>query len=159
MAKINPYTVTVILIVIAGVLTAIAGIIQTVDIKTLPPEIQPAWTTIVYVFTTSAAAPLFTVITNIFGFYENKYQAPANVRDNIQYEANQMVATYLRFEAYIKGITIMVMATFQGTPYANYAVYVAGSAGFIIDAVRRTLMKLAKPAPTSPAPAATPPPG
>jgi len=149
MAKINPYTVTVILIVVAAVLTAIAGAIQVVDITTLPPEIQPYWTAIVYVFTTSAATPLFAFLTNVFGYFENKYQTPSAMRDSVQYEANQVVATYLRFEGYLKGFTIFAMAAFQGTPYQNYAVYIAGSAAFIFDAGRRTLLKLAKPLPPS----------
>lgn len=156
--KINPYTVTVILIAVAAILTAVTAAVRTVDVNTLPPEIQPVWQVIVYIFATSAATPLFTFIANIYGYVTNKLEAPSSTRDSIQYQANLVLATYVKLDGYIKGISLFALSAFQGTPYANYAVYIAGAAAFVLDIGVRTIKKLASPATASaPVPAPTQP--
>lgn len=137
--KFNIYAAIVAVLVLGGVLGAVSLGMQTVDPKTLPPEIQPFWFGIVFIFTTSAATPIFAGITNIYGYWKNKYGAPANVRSSVEYEANQFYGTYLRLEGYIKGVNLFVVALTMNTPLAVYAAYISGSAAFILDVVRRTL--------------------
>jgi hypothetical protein len=142
--KINVYTASVVLLVVFGVLTGISVAIKTVDVSTLPVEIQGVWQGIVYVFSTSSVAPLFVFVRNIYGFYVNKYQLKPEQRTNLEYEANKLVATWLVYEGYIKAFTVMVMAFTQGTPLEPYAVYIAGSSAFIVDLIRKSLFDIAK---------------
>lgn len=142
--KFNIYAAILAVLVLAAVLGAIATTMQNVDPNTLAPEIRPYWTAIVFVFTTSAATPIFVGITNIYGYWKNKYGAPANVRSSVQYEANQFYGTYLRLEGYIKGVNLFVVALTMNTPLAVYAAYISGSAAFILDVVKRTLDDLGK---------------
>lgn len=143
--KFNVSTAILVVLVLGAVLGAIAMAIQAIDPKTIPSELQPVWTVIVFVFTTSAATPLFTGLRNIYGYWNNKYGVPSNVRDSVQYEANQFVATYVRLEGYIKGINLFLVSLTQNTPLAIYTAYISGSAAFILDVIIRTAQGLAKP--------------
>lgn len=145
MKKINPYSVLIALIVLAAVLTAISATVQTIDVNTVDPAIQPAWKALVFVFTTSAVTPLFTLVANLYGYVTNKLEAPSDQRDGIQYQANLVLATYLKIDGYTKGISAFVIALTVGTPMAPYAVYAAGAAAFVLDIAVRTVKKLAKP--------------
>ncbi len=149
MQKINPYTVTIVLIVMAAVLTGVAATVKQVDINTLDSNVQQFWKVLVYIFTTSAVTPLFTFIANIYGYFTNKLEAPSSTRNEIQYQANLVLVTYLKLDGYIKGISLFAIAAFQGTPYADYAVYIAGAAAFVFDIVIRTVKKLASPTSTA----------
>ena len=150
--KINAYTAAVILLVVFGVLTGISVAIKTVDVSTLPVEMQGVWQGIVYVFTTSSVAPLFVFIRNIYGFYVNKYQLKPEQRTSLEYEANRLAATWIVYEGYIKALAVMFMAFTQGTPLEPYAVYIAGSSAFIVDLIRKSLFDIAKPPPVTPSP-------
>jgi len=150
MKKVNPYSVIIVLIVLAAVLAAISTAVKSIDVNTLDPAIQPYWQVIVYVFTTSAVTPLFTLVANIYGYVTNKLEEPSATRDSIEYQANLVLATYLKLDGYIKGISLLAITAFQGTPYANYAVYVAGAAAFILDIAVRTVKNLAQPAASAP---------
>jgi hypothetical protein len=108
--KINAYTAAVILLVVFGALTGISLAIKTVDVSTIPVEMQGVWQGIVYIFTTSSVAPLFVFIRNVYGYYINKAQLKPEERNLLQYEANRLAATWLTYECYIKGIMIMVVA-------------------------------------------------
>ena len=149
--KFNVYTAIMVVLVLGAVLGAISIAIQTIDPTMIPSELQPAWTVIVFVFTTSAATPLFTGIRNVYGYWNNKYGVPKNARDSVQYEASQFVATYVRFEGYIKGINLFLVALTQNTPLAIYTAYISGSAAFILDVIIRTAQGLAKPTNGTPA--------
>lgn len=151
--KINAYTAAVILLVVFGVLTGISLAIKTIDVSTLPVEFQGVWQGIVYVFTTSSVAPLFVFLRNVYGFYVNKYQLKPEQRTNLEYEANRLAATWLVYEGYIKAFAVMVLAFTQGTPLEPYAIYIAGSAAFIVDLIRKSLFDIAKTVPvTMPSP-------
>lgn len=148
--KLNAYSATVILLVAFGVLTGISAIAKTVDISTIPVEMQGVWQGIIYIFTTSSVAPLFVFIRNIYGFYVNKYQLSPLQRESLEYEANRLAATWLIYEGYIKAFTILVTAFTQGTPLEPYAVYIAGTASFIVDLIRKSLFDIAKTVPVTP---------
>jgi len=134
----------VVLLVVFGALSGISVAIKTVDISTIPVEWQGVWQGIVYIFTTSAAAPLFTFIRNVYGFYVNKYQLKPEQRSSLQYEANRLASTWLTYEGYIKAFTILVIAFTQGTPLEPYAVYIAGTLAFVTDLIRKSLSDIAK---------------
>jgi len=142
--KLNAYTASVILLVVFGVLTWISLAIKTVDVTTIPVELQGVWQGIVYIFTTSAVVPLFTFIRNIYGFYVNKYQLKPNQRASLEYEAHRLTSTWLTYEGYIKAFSILVIAFTRGTPLESYAVYIAGTLAFIIDLIRKSLFDIAK---------------
>ena len=144
MKLVNIYSATVILLVAFGVLTGIKAAVDTVDPTLLSPEVQTIWAGISYIFLTSAAAPLFTFIRNIYGFAENKLGADSETRGQINYEANQLWGTWIRYEGYIKGFAILVLAFTQGTQLEPYAVYIAGTLALVIDLIRKSLSDIAK---------------
>jgi len=134
------YQAIIILFVALAVLTGIQTAVSTVDIATLPTEIQPLWQGIVYVFTTSKAVALFTILRNLLG-YAYTYLETKD-KSEISYEAEKLCATWLRFEVYIKGFTTGITALTVGTPYEQYAIYIASSFALLVDIIRSTLTKL-----------------
>ena len=151
--KLNAYTAAVILLVVFGVLTGISAAIKTVDVSAIPAEFQGIWQGIVYVFSTSSVAPLFVFVRNIYGYYVNKAQLKPAQRSCLEYEGNRLVATWLTYEGYIKGFSVMALAFTQGTPLEPYAIYIAGAAAFIVDLIRKSLFDIAKGLPqTTPSP-------
>lgn len=141
--RVKYYQAIVVLFVALAVLSGIQALIATVDPATIDPELQPLWTGIAYVFTTSGATVLFTILRNVLGYGYTWFEADPNRRSQITYEVGQLAATWLRFELYLKGFTAAVMAFSAGTPYEQYAVYIAGAIGLLIDIVRSTFAKLA----------------
>jgi hypothetical protein len=130
----------VILFVALGVLVGIQTAIATVDPTTIPTELQPIWGAIAYVFTTSKAVALFTILRNLLGYAYTWFETED--KSKISYEADQLMATWLRFELYLKGFTLGIVALTAGTPYEQYATYIAGSFGLLIDIFRSTITKL-----------------
>jgi hypothetical protein len=138
------YSATVILLVAFAVLTWIKAAVETVDPTLLAPEVQLIWAGISYIFLTSSVAPLFTFIRNIYGFAENKLGANEETRGQINYEANQLWGTWIKYEGYIKGIGILVLAFTQGTQLEPYAIYIAGTLTLVIDLIRKSLSDIAE---------------
>jgi len=148
--KLNYYTAIVILLVVGAAISSVTLAVKTVNVSDLPPELQYIWQGLIYVLQTSAIAPLFTIIRNIYGYFINKYQGKPNT--NIEYDANMMLSTWLTYEEYIKGAGVFSVIALQNTPWSQYAVYIAGAAAFIIDLVRKSLYDIAHPTtPTPPA--------
>jgi len=132
----------VILLVAFAVLSGISAAIRAVDITQIPETLQPVWHGIRYIFLTSAAAPLFVFIRNVYGHLENKYGTDPEKRSQIEYEASQLWETWLKYEGYMKAISIFIIAFTQGTELAPYAVYIAGSISFIVDLIRKSISDL-----------------
>jgi len=137
------YQAIIILLVAFAVLSGIQAAVQAVDISTLPPEWQPLWQGISYVFTTSAATVLFTFIRNILGFAENYFEADKNKRTLLHYEAGKLAATWMKYEVYLKGYTAAIQALTTGTPYYQHAVYIAGAIGLLTDLITKAIKDLA----------------
>jgi len=133
----------VLLLVAFAVLTGIKFAVDTVDPSTIPSELRPIWDGVSYIFLTSAATPLFTFVRNIYGYAENYLGAKPEDRALIQYEANLLWQTWLKYEQYIKGFTILTILLTRGTPLEPYAVYIAGSISFAVDLIRKSLADLA----------------
>jgi len=140
--KINTTTAIVILLVAFAVLTGIKATVDKVDATQIPQELQIVWRGIVYVFTTSAIAPLFAFVRNIYGYLENKYETDPAKRSQMNYEASQLWGTWLRYEGYIKAISIAAIALTEGTQLAPYAVYLAGALAFVVDLIRKSISDL-----------------
>jgi len=143
--KVNYRLAVVILLVAFAVLTGIQEAVKTVDSATIPQEWQTIWQGIKYVFTTSAACILFTFIRNILGYAENWFEASPEERRKLSYEAGQLGATWAKYEVYLKGYTAAILALTIGTPYQEYAVYIAGAAGLITDFITKAIKKIAEP--------------
>jgi hypothetical protein len=139
--KINGYTAVAILLAAFAVLTGIKVAIGTVDATSLPPELKMIYDGINYICLTSAAAPLFVFIRNIYGFIEN--YLGSEQRSEVQYEARLLGETWIKYEEYIKAFTIMIIAVTEGTSLAPYAVYIAGSLAFMVDLIRKSLKDIA----------------
>jgi hypothetical protein len=129
----------VILLVVFAVLSGIQAYVQSVDITTVPQEWQPLWQGISYVFTTSAATILFTFIRNILGYAENWFEASPTQRSTMKYEAGKLAATWAKYELYLKGYTAAILALTAGTPYNQYAVYIAGALGLLTDLITKAI--------------------
>jgi len=137
------YQAIVLLLVACAVLSAIQLAVQSYA-STVPEEFQGLWAGILYVFTTSAAAPLFTFIRNILGYAENWFEARPEERRQLSYEAGKLAATWTKYETLIKGYTAAALVLTTGTPIAPYAVYVAGAAALATDLVTKAIKDLAK---------------
>lgn len=140
--KINIYAAIVVIIVAFAVLSGIQYAVQTVNPSTIPAEWQTTWLGIVYIFTTSAATPLFTFLRNILGYAENWFEANPNERAKMQYEASKLGATWAKFQVYITGFTAAIQALTVGTPLQQHAVYIAGAIGIIIDLIVKAINDL-----------------
>jgi hypothetical protein len=133
-----------ILLIVAGILTAITGLIRTVDPATIPGEWQPVYIAIFYVLSTSAAAPLFTIVGNLFGYANVYFKSTKEERKNLHYEFDKMAATWVTYERDIKGIAVIVTVALAGTPYQTYAAWISGGAAFILELFASTIRKLAE---------------
>lgn len=137
------YQAIVIVLVALAVLSGIQAAVQTVDPATLPAEWQPLWNGVIYVFATSAAATLFIFLRNILGFAENWFESEPDERQQLDYEAGKLGATWVKYETLIKGYTAALMALTMGTPYAAYAVYIAGACALVTDLITKAIKSLA----------------
>lgn len=133
-----------ILLIAAGVLGSVSIAVNTIDTTGMPDYAIYIIQGLKYIFVTSAVAPLFTIVRNLYGYYYNKYNTPAGERNNITYEASQMLATWLQYEEMIKGFGIFFVIIFTGTQWSQYAIYAAGAFSFFIDLIRSSLAKIAQ---------------
>ena len=132
-------TAIILLLIVASVLTGISAVAQTVNVETVDPVAKPFWVGIVYVFQTSAVAPLFVLIRNIYGYFKKKEGAHGA---GFEYEVNQLKTTWITIEGYTKGLTIFFIAATVGTTLAPYAALLGGAAAFVVDLVRSSLSDL-----------------
>jgi len=137
--KVDYKLAVVILLVAFAVLSGIQAAVQSVDPGTIPQEWQTLWQGIVYIFTTSRATILFIFIRNILGYAENWFDARPEERGQLKYEARKLGATWAKYEVYLKGYTAAILALTAGTPYNQYAVYIAGAAGLITDLITKAI--------------------
>lgn len=138
--KINVYLAIVLLLVMAGVFGGISVAVGTINTNGLPDWIIFVVNGIRYVFLTSAVAPFFIMIRNVYGYFGNKAKYP---NSEIQYEGAKLLETWLTYEGYIKGIGIFIVAITAGTTYQIYAYPIAGAASFVIDLIRKSLSEIA----------------
>lgn len=136
------YQAAVILLVVFAALSALQVAVSTVDITTIPEDLQIVWRGVQYVFLTSWIAPLFVFIRNIYGYAEN--WLGVEDRTEFKYEAKQLLGTWAKYEQYIKMLTVFIIALTIDTPVQPYAPYVAGTLAFIIDVVRKSLTDIAE---------------
>lgn len=133
------YQAIVLLLAAFAVLGGIQLYVQNVDPAVIPEEWLPLWQGIDYVFVTSAASILFVFIRNIFGYAENWFETDS---PSFKYEAKQLGATWTKYELYLKGFTAAILAITTGTPYQQYAVYIAGAIGIIVDLITKAIKSL-----------------
>jgi len=143
--KLNVYLATVLLLVLAAVFGGVSLAVGTIETDGLPSEIIFVINGLKYIFLTSAAAPFFVIVRNVYGYFTNKASYP---NGQIQYEGAQLLKTWLVYEGYIKGIAIMIVAFTAGTEFQQYAYLIAGSIAFVIDLVRKSLSDIAAGPPT-----------
>jgi len=143
--KLNIYMAIVVILVAFAVLSGIQYLVQTVDASTIAPEWQTVWLGIVYIFTTSAATPLFTFLRNMLGYAENWFAANPNERAQMHYEAGKLGATWTKFQVYIMGFTAAIQALTMGTPLQQHAVYIAGAIGIVVDLIVKAIKDLSTP--------------
>lgn len=147
--KLNIYMAIVVIIVAFAVLSGIQYAVQTVDASTIPPEWQTVWQGIAYIFTTSAATPLFTFLRNLLGYAENWFEANPDEREKMHYEAGKLGATWAKFQVYIMGFTAAIQALTIGTPLQPHAVFIAGAIGIVVDLIVKAIKDL-QPSKASP---------
>ena len=138
--KINVYLAIVLLLVLAGVFGGISVVVGTINTDGLPDWIILVVNGIKYVFLTSAAAPLFVIVRNVYGYFTNKAAYP---NSQIEYEGKKLLETWLVYESYIKGIGILVITFAAGTKYAPYSYMITGALAFIVDLIRKSLSDIA----------------
>jgi len=141
--KINVYMAVVILLLATGVLGSLyIAVNQLLPTPAYPEYLWPIINGLRYVAMTSAVAPVFVMITNIFGYAIN-WTATSQAGKPIQYEGKKLLKTWLTYEGYMKGLTGLIMILFTHTPYEVYAVWIAGSIIFIAKIVSKTLSTIA----------------
>ena len=138
------YQALALLLLVAGVLTGITSLIRTVDPAIIPAELQSVYVVVVYVFSTSAAAPLFTIVGNLYGYSKVYFKTKPEERKNLHYEFDKLAATWITYERDIKGIGVVVMVAMQGTPYQQYAAWISGGIAFIAELFLSTFTKMAE---------------
>jgi len=142
--KLNLSQAVVILAAALSVLVGAQAAVAAVDASALPSELVPFWQGVVYVFSAGVGVVVFTFLRNILGYVENKFEAATpEDKAKIQYEASQLGATATKFSLYIYGFTAGIQTIFVGTPYAQYAVYVAGGIGIMFDLVLKSIENIA----------------
>jgi hypothetical protein len=141
--KINFWQAIVILLMALSVLAGLQALVSMVDPSALPKEFQTIWQDLVYIFGSGLGVVIFTFLRNILGFVENKLEANDATRDKIHYEANLLGATATKFALYIYGFTAAIQILFAGTVYQQYAVYIAGAIGIILDLILKAIGNLA----------------
>lgn len=143
--KLNVYTAAALLLIVFGVISGVqAFVLKPIDVSGAPPELQYIYGGIVYVFSTSAITPLFVMIRNLLGYLENYFETDPQKRGQVQFEASKLAATWFKYEAYVKGAAIFIVAFTAGTPLAPYAYYISGSAAFFIDLIRKAFKDASK---------------
>jgi hypothetical protein len=141
--KINVYLAVVILLLAIGVLGSLyIAISQLLPTPAYPEYLWPLIDGVRYVFMTSAVAPVFVMVTNIFGYAIN-WTAASQAGKPIQYEGKKLLKTWLIYEGYMKGLTGFIMILLTHTSYEIYAVWIAGSIIFIAKIVSKTLSTIA----------------
>jgi len=138
--KVNVYFAVVLLLVLAGVFGGVSVVIGTINTDGMPDFIVVFVNGLKYVFLTSAVAPLFVMIRNVYGYFTNK---AANPNSEMQYEGAKLLKTWLIYEGYIKGLAILIVSLTSGTEYQRYAYLIAGSLAFIVDLIRKSLSDIA----------------
>lgn len=127
------YQALAILLLVAGVLTGVTAWIRTVDPATIPGELLWVYTVIFYAVSTSAAAPLFTIVGNLYGYAQVYFKTQPQDRQNLHYEFDKMAATWVTYERDIKGFSVLVTVAMAGTPYQVYAAWIAGGLAFFAE--------------------------
>lgn len=130
----------VLVLFFAGVLSGLSVIVQTVDVSTIPQEWQPVWWFIVYIFTTGAGGVAFTFLRNILGYAYTYFEQ----NGKIEYDKNQLYATWVRFEFYMLTFSSFIQVATAGTKYAPYAITIAGAISVLLDLGLRSINNLAK---------------
>ena len=138
--KVNVYFAVVLLLVLAGVFGGVSLVVGTINTDGLPDFLVIFVNGLKYVFLTSAAAPLFVIVRNVYGYFTNK---AANPNSQIEYEGAKLLQTWLVYEGYIKGIGILVVTFAAGTKYAPYSYMISGALAFIVDLIRKSLSDIA----------------
>ncbi len=138
------YQALAILLLFAGVFTGITSWIRTIDPATVPSELQYVYTFVIYVFSTSAAAPLFTIVGNLYGYSKIYFKTKPEERQNLHYEFDKLAATWVTYERDIKGIGVIAMVAMQGTPYQQYAAWISGGIAFVVELFLSTFTKMAE---------------
>lgn len=136
------YQAVVLLVVALAAVVGIQSAIANVDTATIPVELLPVWNAIAYIFLSQKGTVLFTFLRNILGYAENWFEVRAGKKKEIQYEAGLLGATWTKYSLYVMGLTALVLALTQGTPAYNYAIYIAGAVGLIVDLITRAITKL-----------------
>jgi hypothetical protein len=145
------YQAAALLLVVFAVISGITQfVLKPIDVSGAPPEFQYIYLGLVYVFSASSVAPLFTMIRNLLGYLENYFEADPERRSCMQFEKAQLAATWVKYEAYINGVAIFIVAITTGTQLAPFAYYMAGTAVFIIDLVRKAFKDVGAARNTSP---------
>lgn len=140
----RPYTALAILLVVAGALTAFTGYLRAVDPATIPVELRDVYTFVIYIFSTSAAAPLFTIVGNLYGYSRVYFKTKPEERKNLHYEFDKLAATWLTYERDIKGIGVIAFVALEGTPYQQYGAWFAGGIAFVAELVLSVFTKMAE---------------
>lgn len=138
------YQALAILLLVAGVLTGVTAWIRTVDPATIPGELQWLYTVIFYAVSTSAAAPLFTIVGNLYGYAQVYFKTKPQDRQNLHYEFDKMAATWVAYERDIKGFTAIITVAMMGTPYQVYAAWISGSIAFFVELFLSVIRKNAE---------------
>jgi hypothetical protein len=132
------YQAAAILLVVFAVISGITQfVLKPLDVSGAPSEFQYVYFGLVYIFSASSVAPLFTMIRNLLGYLENYFEADPEKRSTMKFERAQLAATWVKYEAYINGAAIFIVAFTAGTALAPYAYYMAGTVAFVIDLVRK----------------------
>lgn len=139
--KLNLAQAIALLLIVVTVLVTIQVLVSTVDINTLPANLQPFWQAVVIFFSSGAVIVAFSFLRNITGFIENILQGEAGA--SVQYEAKQLGATVTRFTAYVAMFETLLRVLFIGTPYGPYATLLAGGLGTIFDITVKAINDLA----------------
>jgi len=129
----------ILLLFVAGVLSGISVVVQTVDVSTISPEWLPVWGCLVYIFATGAGGTAFTFLRNILGYAYTYFEQ----NGKIQYDKNKLYATWARFEFYMLTISQFIQVATAGTKYAPYAITIAGAISVVLDLGLRSLNNLA----------------
>lgn len=136
--KINVYQAIAILLLVAGVLGGVTiAVNELLPAPAYPQYLWPFIDGLKYVFTTSAIAPFFVMIINVFGYFTNK------VRDKqIAYEAGKLAETWLIYEGIFKGAAPFILVFLQSTSWSAYSYWIAGSIAFVLNLITKTLLDL-----------------
>ena len=138
--KINVYQAIAILLLVAGVLGGVTvAVHELLPAPAYPEYLWPFIDGLKYVFTTSAIAPFFVMVINVFGYFKNKVG-----NKQIEYEAGKLAETWLIYEGIFKGAAPFIVILLQGTPWSAYSYWIAGSIAFVLNLVTKTVLDLAK---------------